>query len=725
MRKVDGKKNQGDPVELKIFINVFIFLLFIWGLILPNVAYGVFKHNLVPNGGFEIWIPEEGRPAGWKVEAEGNSVVYMDSQERLSGRYSARLEIDQNNSVVSLATYFLHSDSGAAELEVWFKTTPGCTVRVILRNFRTGEKWDFDNHQWVYGWVPKYIPGDTSWQVFKANVEFEEPDEYRLSVGSGPGSENGIIWIDNISLYREMSPFAISTRIGTNIMMPSVSNIPFWEDSFQQQAFEELNLSSVRIPITYFQVIENYSPSYGYTYDWSRLDTTLSLIRNLNPNIEFIFSIAFPSWCRPPGLPMIEEISSDSTGGPYNYPEDEALAQFCQDLAQRALDKGWNVSVWLIHNEPGANLQDSEQLFPLLISNYNSAASAIKSVFPNAFVTMGFINSNPFYEAFINGCANYTNCLSIHKSGGITTPEKEVFPKADKWWWHYYSPDRRKYLLLGSKGNSRENIPIVIDEGSDIHPVETSELYHTKEECAYEALMFKFALFEKARNWHYIPFASYDSLGVKRPALFNIMTKEKYPVFWFLKFLTHHVAIGDSMIYEDETEDKSVAYYVWKHGVSDLYYLVVNRTPDSVAAKVNFISPTNYIWMYDFEYDGVDSLFRSFDHYIRDTVLIMNGYDVKALKIPDLRTDVKEPTPRKIGSCLVLAAGDCYYVNGTVGLPIEISIYDVQGRIVKNVEINRTNGPILLRLTGLTPGVYFSRIKGKLGVNKERVLIIK
>jgi len=715
--KKNPKINEGSsPVIWKSWSFVLVCVC-----LFSSNLFATFKHETIPNGGFEIWLSEENRPAGWIVTKEGNSSVQSDEQIKLFGDRSIVLNTDNSGSTVKVTTYFLHLDKGLMTLEFWYKTSNNAPVSVVFVNFRTGERWDFDNERWIDGWTAKILPGSQNWVKFEASIPIIGADEYRLSIGSVYGCENSKIWIDNVSLVEEERPFPFETKIGVDMSIKSVSSVPFWSDSSQQETFQNLNLNSVRIEVNHFDVIQSYSQSNGFTYDWSKLDSTISAIISLNPDIEFMFMLAFPAWCTPQGLPFIEVLSPDSTGGCYNFPPDEVMAQFAHDVAMRAYQKGWNVKVWMIHNEPGSNVQGHEDLYPILTNNYNVAAQQIKEIFPDALITMGFINSNSFYDYFVNNSAAYTNCISIHKSGGIDNPVEEMLIKADRWWWHYYCPERRKSLLL-EKGI--EDVPIIIDEGSMTDPVGGNPLNHTIEEDAYEALMFKYAVFGKALYWHYTPFASFDQNGESRPSLMEIFTKELYPVYWFMKFLTAHISLGDSILYEGESSDKVCTYFVWKNN-DELYYLVINPAPFNSEVQVHFIAPVDVAWIYNFSNNSVDSLVYHFEEFIQDTLFFLEPYQVIALRTFDTRTNVRELGMSYGENRILFLEEPIVRLPANFAFPAVLSIYDIQGRTIKKELFVDAYSHREVDLSGLSNGVYFLILKGSEGIYKKTFYLLR
>jgi hypothetical protein len=138
-----------------------------------------FDGNLIPNGepseqiltdpGLESWN-DPNTPTHWGKTAVGTSSVNQDSVDTHGGRYCANLTGGARNSYVEMNHYFTLVAKSNYFLSVWYKTDPGCTFTIVLRNATRGSHNDYclrPDNVWAGGaGYIALLSSSTSWTHF-------------------------------------------------------------------------------------------------------------------------------------------------------------------------------------------------------------------------------------------------------------------------------------------------------------------------------------------------------------------------------------------------------------------------------------------------------------------------------------------------------------------------------------------------------------------------------
>jgi hypothetical protein len=181
--------------------------------------------------------------------------------------------------------------------------------------------------------------------------------------------------------------------------------------------FNQCKFRLIRVGIYYTSPCLTWNETYQTgTYDWSRFDTLLQILHDMEVEIMIVIGNNNPSLTNG-GLPIGMEKNYNNTG----FPNPVSFSKYCKDIAVHIHQNGWSVKYWELYNEPYGVFEDEKFYEPLIENAYNafvelfnSASEAILEIFPDALFGTDISNIKTFFNRFVFDGKN-VGFLSFHK----------------------------------------------------------------------------------------------------------------------------------------------------------------------------------------------------------------------------------------------------------------------------------------------------------------------
>jgi hypothetical protein len=209
--------------------------------------------------------------------------------------------------------------------------------------------------------------------------------------------------------------------IGTNNISLGSQIVGEWLnlDKFPKlhNGFNQCKFRLIRIGIYHTFPCLTWNDTYQTgTYDWSRFDTLLQILVDMDTEIIIVIGNNNPSLTNG-GLPIGMEKNYNDTG----FPNPVSFSNYCMEIAAHIYQNGWSVKYWELYNEPYGVFEDEKFYKPLKENSYNafvelfnSASNAILEIFPNALFGTDVSNIKTFFNRFVFDGQN-VGFMSFHK----------------------------------------------------------------------------------------------------------------------------------------------------------------------------------------------------------------------------------------------------------------------------------------------------------------------